>query len=245
VGRSSCRCRESPRYAFAALLGAWIGAHVYVGLSAQTFQRVVLGLLLASGCILLVRDLTITAAGCQVLRNAMQSELTSTLGTVGATHVRFLFGLPFALLFLVVVRITTGLPLPRANQGMLGRIVTGALAQFAATALMLAAMQRRSFVVATAYVKTEPVQVAILGLAFLGDGVTAGSALAILTATAGVLIVSGARSAQQAFSWKTAVLEIGSGALFAVAAIGYRVGIRALDYPNFVVAATATLVLGS
>ena len=187
---------------------------------------------------------TITAAGCQVLRNAMQSELTSTLGTVGATHVRFLFGLPFALLFLVVVRITTGLPLPRANPGMLGWIVTGALAQFAATALMLAAMQRRSFVVATAYAKTEPVQVAIFGLAFLGDGVTAGSALAILIATAGVLIVSWSRSAQQAFSWKAAALGIGSGALFAVAAIGYRGGIRALDYPNFVVAATVTLVLG-
>jgi drug/metabolite transporter (DMT)-like permease len=150
----------------------------------------------------------------------------------------------FALLFLVVVRITTGLPLPRANPAMLGWIVTGALAQFAATALMLAAMQRRSFVVATAYAKTEPVQVAIFGLAFLGDGVTAGSALAILIATAGVLIVSWSRSAQQAFSWKAAALGIGSGALFAVAAIGYRGGIRALDYPNFVVAATVTLVLG-
>ena len=34
------------------------------------------------------------AAG-QVLRNAQQKELTATLGTVGATHVRFLFGLPF------------------------------------------------------------------------------------------------------------------------------------------------------
>lgn len=42
----------------ATLLGAWIGAHVYVGVSAHTFQRVVLGLLLASGCILLVQVLT-------------------------------------------------------------------------------------------------------------------------------------------------------------------------------------------
>ena len=43
---------------------------------------------------------TVAAAGGQVLRNAMQKELTAILGTVGATHVRFLFGLPFALLFL-------------------------------------------------------------------------------------------------------------------------------------------------
>jgi hypothetical protein len=37
----------------ATLLGAWIGARAYVGVSAQTFQRVVLSLLLVSGCILI------------------------------------------------------------------------------------------------------------------------------------------------------------------------------------------------
>ena len=52
------------------------------------------------------------AAGGQVLRNAMQKELTGTLGTVGATHVRFLFGLPFALMFLAAVLAATGLPSP-------------------------------------------------------------------------------------------------------------------------------------
>ena len=43
---------------------------------------------------------TLIAAAAQTVRNAMQRELTATLGTVGATHVRFLFGFPFALLFL-------------------------------------------------------------------------------------------------------------------------------------------------
>ena len=40
---------------------------------------------------------TLIAAAAQTARNAMQRELTATLGTVGATHVRFLFGFPFAL----------------------------------------------------------------------------------------------------------------------------------------------------
>ena len=43
---------------------------------------------------------TVVAAGGQTLRNALQRELTATLGTVGATHVRFLYGLPFGWLFL-------------------------------------------------------------------------------------------------------------------------------------------------
>ena len=42
----------------ATLVGAWIGARVYVGISAQTFQKVVLLLLLASGGILLGQALT-------------------------------------------------------------------------------------------------------------------------------------------------------------------------------------------
>ncbi len=47
------------------------------------------------------------------MRNATQRELTATLGTVGATHVRFLFGFPFALVFLAGVLIATGAALPR------------------------------------------------------------------------------------------------------------------------------------
>ena len=53
---------------------------------------------------------TLIAAAAQTARNAMQRELTATLGTVGATHVRFLFGFPFALVFLAGVMMVTGAP---------------------------------------------------------------------------------------------------------------------------------------
>jgi drug/metabolite transporter (DMT)-like permease len=188
---------------------------------------------------------TVIAAAAQVLRNAQQKELTGTLGTVGATHVRFLFGLPFAVLFLALVMAATGVSVPRLNAEVYAWTVSAALAQIGATALLLAAMRERSFVVTTAYAKTEPIQVAIFGLAFLGDTVTPGVALAIFIATMGVLIISWPRSSGgEVFSWQPALLGIGSGALFAVAAIGYRGGIRALEATNFVIAATTTLVLG-
>ncbi|HEY1246707.1 MAG TPA: EamA/RhaT family transporter [Hyphomicrobiaceae bacterium] len=188
---------------------------------------------------------TVIAAAGQVLRNAQQKELTQSLGTVGATHVRFLFGLPFGLLFLVLVLAGTGLPPPRLGGAMLAWTVAGALAQIAATALLLAAMRERSFVVITAYAKTEPLQVAVFGLAFLGDRVSPGVAVAIAIATAGVFLVSWPRSSGgEAFTWQPALLGIGSGALFAIAAIGFRGGIRALDSSSFVMGATVTLALG-
>lgn len=188
---------------------------------------------------------TIVASGAQVLRNAQQKELTASLGTVGATHVRFLFGLPFGVLFLAIVAAATQLPLPHFNSTALAWTVTGALTQIGATALLLSAMRDRSFVVATTYSKTEAMQVAVFGLVFLGDRVTPMLALAILVATIGVLLMSWPRTTGgEVFTWKPAVLGIASGALFAIAAIGFRGGIRALDTPSFVLAASTTLALG-
>ena len=60
---------------------------------------------------------------------------------------------------------------------------------------MLAAMNDRSFVVTIAYIKTEAIQVAVFGLLFLGDPLTVPIVVAILIATAGVIVMSFKRGA--------------------------------------------------
>src|ERR1700740_64477 len=87
---------------------------------------------------------TVIAAAAQTVRNATQRELTAKLGTVGATHVRFLFGFPFALLFLVGVMLALGQGLARPPLVFWPWVIDGFVAQIAATALMLAAMNDRS-----------------------------------------------------------------------------------------------------
>ena len=64
------------------------------------------------------------------------------------------------------------------------------LCQIVATGLMLVAMNERSFVVTTAYLKTEAIQTAIFGFVFLGDHLTALKVLAIVIATVGVIITA-------------------------------------------------------
>ena len=195
---------------------------------------------------------TVIAAFTQTLRNAMQRELTGSLGTVGATHVRFLFGFPFAVVFLAGVLITTGSPLPRPGLSFWPWVFDGALAQIAATALMLAAMGERSFVVTIAYIKTEPIQVAVFGLIFLGDIVTWPMMAAILIATAGVVIMStkaslvGKRESEgsRLGGIRPTLLGLASGGMFALSAIGFRGAILSLGLPNYVVAATFTLAVG-
>jgi drug/metabolite transporter (DMT)-like permease len=187
---------------------------------------------------------TLIAAAAQTARNAMQRELTATLGTVGATHVRFLFGFPFALIFLVIVRYATGAPLPDPPLSFWPWVLDGAFAQIAATALMLAAMGERSFVVAIAYIKTEPVQVALFGLIFLGDALTLPLAIAVVVATAGVLVMSLKPGAGSPVSSRPTLYGLAGGTMFALSAIGYRGAILSLQLPHFVMAATFTLVVG-
>jgi drug/metabolite transporter (DMT)-like permease len=186
---------------------------------------------------------TVIAAFAQTLRNAMQRELTASLGTVGATHVRFLFGFPFALVFLIGVLIATGSALPRPGLNFWPWVIDGAFAQVAATALMLAAMGERSFVVTIAYIKTEPIQVAVFGLIFLGDAVTWPMMTAILVATAGVVVMSTKPGGMVGGTGPT-LIGLASGAMFALSAIGFRGAILSLELSNYVMAATFTLTIG-
>jgi drug/metabolite transporter (DMT)-like permease len=185
---------------------------------------------------------TVIAAAAQTVRNATQRELTAKLGTVGATHVRFLFGFPFALVFLAAVMIALGHGLPRPPVFFWPWVVLGALTQIGATALMLAAMNDRSFVVIYAYIKTEPVQVALFGLIFLGDAVTPAMAAAIVTATVGVVIMAVKPGTPSSLT--ATLLGLAAGAMFALSAVGYRGAILRLGGPSYVMDATLTLVAG-
>ncbi|MCC6781179.1 MAG: EamA family transporter [Hyphomicrobiales bacterium] len=185
---------------------------------------------------------TLIAAAAQTVRNATQRELTAQLGTVGATHVRFLFGCPFSLVFLAGVMAALGQALPSPSPVFWPWVMLGALAQIAATALMLAAMSDRSFVVVYAYIKTEPVQAALFGLVFLGDVITPGMAAAILIATAGVVIM--ALKPGAVMDMRATLLGLAAGAMFALSAVGYRGAILSLGLPSYVMAATFTVAVG-
>jgi drug/metabolite transporter (DMT)-like permease len=185
---------------------------------------------------------TLIAAAAQTLRNATQRELTATLGTVGATHVRFLFGFPFAVIFLAVVMLATGAALPRPSLLYWPWLAVGTFGQIAATALMLAAMSDRSFVVIYAYIKTEPVHVALFGLIFLGDAVTPAMAVAIMVATVGVVLM-GLKPGTK-MDIRATLLGVAAGAMFGLSAVGYRGAILNLALPSYPMAATFTLTVG-
>jgi drug/metabolite transporter (DMT)-like permease len=186
---------------------------------------------------------TLVAAAGQTARNAMQSSLTASLGTLGATQVRFIYGFPFALCFLALVALASGAAVPGPSGTFVGCTTAGAVAQIFGTALLLAAMRARTFSVATAFAKTEAVQVALFGFVFLGDALTPARLVAIAIASGGVIVVAAKPGADwSARSAKPVLFGIASGGLFALAAIGFRGGILALGDGPYFLRATTTLV---
>jgi drug/metabolite transporter (DMT)-like permease len=186
---------------------------------------------------------TLIASVAQTARNAMQRSLTETLGTVGASQVRFLYGFPFALLFLLMVVLVGGEQVPAPTGRYLLFVLAGAVTQILATVLMLAAMRERSFAVTTAYIKTEPVQVAIFGVVVLGDHLGWATALAVLVATTGVVLmaIKPGGGKLTAAGVRPAAMGIVAGAFFALSAIGFRGAILSLPEGSFVLRATSTL----
>jgi drug/metabolite transporter (DMT)-like permease len=188
---------------------------------------------------------TITAALGQVARNAMQRQLTGPLGTWGATNIRFLFGFPFSVLFFVVVIAATGDAVPWPTAAFWPWLLLGALSQIVATGLMLLAMNDRSFVVTTAYLKTEAIQTAIFGFVFLGDHLTVLKVIAIFVATVGVVITALRPGGEKSFAeLKPTIIGLVAAAAFALSAIGFRGAIITVPGVSFVTAATYTLVFG-
>lgn len=179
------------------------------------------------------------AAAAQTGRNAAQAGMAGRLGTIPATATRFFFGLPFAVLGLWII--SGGNPLPRPDGAVLAWAAIGAGAQIGATALLLLAVAGRGFGVATALTKTEPITLAIIGAVLLAEPLGAERMGAIILASIGVLMASGAEWSRAAL--RAAVIGVASGALFGLSAVGFRGAIIALPEGGPLLRASVVLAI--
>lgn len=173
---------------------------------------------------------TIGAAAAQIARNALQSGLTGTVGTLGATMVRFVYALPFALLAYGAA-LALGQPMLGYSSALVGWALLGAVAQIAATALMLKAMHLRGFGVAYAYIKTEPVLLAVGGWWLLGDSLPPLTWAGIMLATAGVVwaaVPRGGGLAGLRGEAMPVMLGVAGGAFFGLSSLAFRAAILTL-----------------
>lgn len=178
--------------------------------------------------------ITLFAAFAQTVRNTAQRSLTQELGTLSATLVRFLYGLPFALLWLVLLYKVPAQPpaIPSITLNYLGWIALGAFFQLAGTVALLMAMKERNFAVAVTLTKTEVLQLALFASVFLQELPTPLALAAMVVATVGMLLLT-LPPRDQLFSpsaWlnRSALYGLACGSCFAVATVGFRGGSLAL-----------------
>ncbi|MDF2368566.1 DMT family transporter [Sneathiella sp.] len=192
--------------------------------------------------------ITIFAAFFQNVRTALQKSLKGRLSTGGATYVRFLYGAPFALLYIIGIDQFTDLAVPAPNSEFAIFVVIGGLAQILATGLLVALFSLKNFAVGTSYSKTETVQAAIFGIVILGDHVGLGATFAIAVSFVGILLISMSSSVfsihdfLSGWTSKAAGYGLLSGALFGISAVSYRAAALALGGEGAMVPAAFTLV---
>jgi len=191
--------------------------------------------------------ITIAAAFLQNLRSALQKHLQGQLGTRGASFVRFGYGFPVAVLYVLSLHYFAGYPFPTLNWTFALWAVIGGLSQIFATIMLVHLFSLRNFAVGTAYSKTEPVQAAIFGFVLLGEKLAPGSIAAIVVGVIGVMLISMARlplswrNLLVALTGRTALIGIASGAVFGISAVAYRTASLSLGGPGPVMEAAVTL----
>ncbi|WOF73288.1 DMT family transporter [Parvibaculaceae bacterium PLY_AMNH_Bact1] len=193
--------------------------------------------------------ITIAAAFLQNLRSALQRQLAQDLTATSATYVRFLFGLPVAIVYLWILLATSKVSLPTPAPDFFLYATVGGVAQIIGTVLLVALFAHRNFVVGTTYSKTETVQTALFGIFVFGETITLGAGIGIAVSLVGVIAISMARTEASpsalitSLTERAALMGIGSGAAYGVAAVCYRAGSLSLGMDGFLVPAAITLTV--
>jgi drug/metabolite transporter (DMT)-like permease len=186
--------------------------------------------------------ITIAATAFQVARNAAQRSVMGGAGPWGATLVRFLFGLPFAVVFAAVAWAMTPGARAHATGWFWLACGAGAALQIAATAALLVAMQRSSFALGTAMQQSGLPFALVWGALLFGDEVSATTWIGGLIATAGLAALTWPRGGPP--MRRGAVLAgLGSGAAFALCANCFRQAALVFDPAHPAVSALVTVMV--
>jgi drug/metabolite transporter (DMT)-like permease len=208
-------------------------------------RRIAGGALLVGSSIWL--PATLSAGLFQALRTAIQQRLRAQLSVNGAGLVRYVYGAPVALLLWLAYAQATGGVLPPLPAHFFGFALLGGLLQIGGTNLLIMAFGERSFVVGTAYAKTEAVQGAVFALWLLGEVLTPLVVLGIAISVAGVILLSlGGRAPRdflRALGQPAARYGLAAGTLFALTSVAIKRATNSLEGDDVILRALTTLVV--
>jgi len=193
--------------------------------------------------------ITFLAAFMQAARTAGQKYLTKDFSAVGASYVRFLWGLPFALAYLWFLQQNGGYALPEADWQFFVFAALAGLSQITATVLLVFLFSLRNFAVGSTYARTEALLTAIVGALFFHEALAGAGWIAIAIGALGVVLINLARSGiggnnllRRLFQ-PAAGVGLASGLGFAGASLFLRQASLSLGLDDWLYAAAVTLAM--
>lgn len=185
---------------------------------------------------------TLLAATMQAVRTAAQKNLARHLRPMTATLVRYLFGLPFVLIYLMLVGpadSASAVSQLSKNWTFIVYATLGSVAQIVATFWLIKALGYRNFAVGTSFAKTEALQTAVFGAVFFAASLSPFGWIAVMLGVAGTLVVSLPQRGKPT-ELPCAVYGILAGTGFAVTSLWLRQASLSLPY-DFIENAALTL----
>jgi drug/metabolite transporter (DMT)-like permease len=192
---------------------------------------------------------TSIAALLQAWRTAVQQRVRKDLSINAAGLVRYLYGFPVTCLLLFLYMQFRHPSLPTLSPALFPYALLAGLVQLLATNLLIMAFGYRSYVVGTAFAKTEAVQGALLAMWLLGEKLSLLSWLGIATSMIGVVRLSFGRETLRGRDFirqigqPAALCGLGAGFLFALTAVFVKRASFAVSTNDRVLAALIVLVL--
>ena len=193
--------------------------------------------------------IVLVAAALQTARNAGQKYLSGHLSALSATWIRFVFGLPFALMYLFLITTNTSFEFDIFNLGFLLPCGLAALCQLSGTAFLMILFRLRNFAIGSTYVRTEVVVAAFIGTIFFDEFVSLMDWVAIFISVSGVIVISvikfnlGKQNSLKNFFDISAGIGLLSGLGFALGSFFIREASLSFEDDNFVLTAAITLVV--
>lgn len=191
--------------------------------------------------------ITIFAALMQSIRTALQKRLTAYLPTDIITWIRYGFGLPFAILYLVLLTHNDTIPL--LSLTFISYCFLAGIMQIIATVLLITLFSYGNFAVGTTYTKTEVLQTVLIGALLFGEHISLLALIIIIIGFMGVLLLSLEGNTQRwlsilkNFKQKQAVIGLLSGTCFGFTAFFIREASHSLGGDAHFINAATTMVV--
>ena len=193
--------------------------------------------------------ITLAAALAQTSRSAIQRHMKGPLGDYGASAIRFIYAVPFAWIWLVVVLSWFDQPFPKLSLEFAVWGTIGGFTQILFTVFLVRLFSYKNFLVGVAFSKTEVLLVAIVEAVFFSAAISVQFGTAILLGIIAVLLLS---LGTNKFSWMelrlslrsaSTMLGLLSATALAASVISFRIAIDSIPEPDFLVRASVSAAI--